>query len=161
MDPNQHVLPPPPAEIVLDPPAPMFGEAEYDAQGGSAHEFWYSEAGGFQKSNVRNHEYVRASWLINSRMIEEFEESLKEAYQQGYIEADVAQIFADIFGFGLSSEYQFTVTVDFTFTVEVPLDADPDSIVDNLNFEVSEGWGVDYSLDNVDYDVTSSDYVGC
>lgn len=159
-------LPPPPAEIdlsgiTLDPPAPVFGQAEYDAQGGMQHTFWYAEGDAFGRTDVRNYEYIRARWLSNSRMIDEFEASLKEAYTQGEIEADVAQTFADIFGFELTREYEFTVTVDLTFTVEVPLDTDPDSIADNLNFEVSEGWGVDYSLENVDYTVTTSDYVEC
>ena len=156
--------------ITLDPPAPvaaqpeydaqggLFGQAEYDAQGGPEHTFWYAEAGGFHRTNVKNHEYVRASWLSNSRMIDEFEASLKEALAQEEIEADVAQTFADIFGISLKREYEFCVTVEFTFTAELGQDDDVDSVVDNLSFSVESGYYSDVEIDNTDYSVQDTSY---
>jgi hypothetical protein len=150
------LLPPPPGEIVLDPP--VYGEAEYVAQGGAQHQFFAKVGNGFQEYNVYQFEYNQRSNFSMTNMISEFTDSLKEALAQGEIDSDVAQTFADIFDINLKRSFEFTATVEFTFTVEVDNDADVDCVVDNLNFEISEGWGVDYELDNCDYNVSYSNY---
>lgn len=150
------LLPPPIDEIVLDPP--VYGEAEYVAQGGAQHKFFAKVGSGFQEYNVHQFEYNQRSNFSMTNMISEFTDSLKEALAQEEIDPDVAQTFAEIFDINLKRSFEFTATVEFSFTVEVDNDADVDSVVDNLNFEISEGWGVNYELDNSDYNVTYSDY---
>ena len=150
------LLPPPPGEIVLDPP--VYGEAEYVAQGGYNHKFFAKIGNGFQEANVHQFEQYQRSNYSMTNMISEFTDSLKEALAQQEIDPDVAQTFAEIFGINLKRSFEFTATVEFTFTVEVDNDTDVDCVVENLNFEISEGWGVDYELDNSDYNVTYSDY---
>lgn len=150
------LLPPPPGEILLDPL--VYGEAEYIAQGGYNHKFFAKIGNGFQEANVHQFEQYQRSNYYMTNMISEFTDSLKEALAQQEIDPDVAQTFAGIFGINLKRSFEFTATVEFTFTVELDNDSNVDSVVDNLNFEISEGWGVDYELDNSDYNVISSDY---
>ena len=154
------LLPPPPGEILLDPP--IYGEAEYEAQGGGQHPFWFSFGNRnnpmYQKGNVAGYEFARANANSTSNMIDEFTTSLREALAQDEISADVAQTFADIFDISLKRSYEFTVNVEYTFTVELDSEDDPDGVVGNLNFEVSDGYGSIYNLDNVDFSISNSDY---
>jgi len=149
------LLPPPIDEIVLDPP--VYGEAEYVAQGGAQHKFFAKVGSGFQEANVYQFEYNQRSNYSMTNMISEFTDSLKEALAQEEIDPDVAQTFADIFDINLKRNFEFIVTVEYTFSVELDNDTDVDCVVENLNFEVSEGYNV-YELDNSDYNVTYSDY---
>ena len=149
------LLPPPPGEIVLDPP--VYGEAEYVAQGGYNHKFFAKVGSGFQEANVYQFEQYQRSNYSMTNMISEFTDSLREALAQGEIDSDVAQTFADIFEINLKRSFEFTVTVEFTFSVELDNDTDVDSVVENLNFEVSDGYN-DYELDNSDYNVSYSNY---
>lgn len=151
-------LPPPPAEITVDLKP---GEAEYLAQGGRDFNFWYksTESGdAYIKTDVSTHEYLRNVYYKNMQKVSIFENTLKEAVSQGEIDPDIAGEFAAIFGFTLKRSYEFTATVEYTFTVELGYDDDPDCVVDNLNFDLSEGWNIDYELDNVDSNITYSDY---
>lgn len=148
------LLPPPPGETAIDL-APY--EAEYIAQGGYNYKFYAKVGNGFQVANVFQFEQDRRNNVSMTNMISEFTDSLKEALAQQEIDPDVAQTFADIFDINLKRNFEFTATVEFTFTVELDNDADVDSVVDNLNFEVSDGYN-DYELDNSDYNVTYSDY---
>lgn len=149
------LLPPPIDEIVLDPP--VYGEAEYVAQGGAQHKFFAKVGSGFQEANVYQFEYNQRSNYSMTNMISEFTDSLKEALAQEEIDPDVAQTFADIFDINLKRNFEFIVTVEYTFSVELDNDTDVDCVVENLNFEVSEGYNV-YELDNSDCNVTYSDY---
>ena len=148
------LLPPPPGETAIDL-APY--EAEYIAQGGYNRKFYAKVGNAFQVANVFQFEQDRRNNVSMTNMISEFTDSLKEALAQGEIDPDVAQTFADIFNINLKLNFEFTVTVEYTFTVELGNDADVDSVVENLNFEVSEGYN-DYELDNSEYNVTYSDY---
>ena len=154
------LLPPPPGEILLDPP--IYGEAEYEAQGGGQHPFWFSFGNRnnpmYQKGNVSGYEFLRSQINSLNGMVEEFTTSLREALAQDEISADVAQTFADIFDISLKRSYEFTVNVEYTFTVELDSEDDPDGVVGNLNFEVSDGYGSIYNLDNVDFSISNSDY---
>lgn len=154
------LLPPPPGEILLDPP--IYGEAEYEAQGGGQHPFWFSFGNRnnpmYQKGNVSGYEFNRSQINSLNGMVEEFTTSLREALAQDEISADVAQTFADIFDISLKRSYEFTVNVEYTFTVELDSEDDPDGVVGNLNFEVSDGYGSIYNLDNVDFSISNSDY---
>jgi hypothetical protein len=87
-------------------------------------------------------------------MIEEFTDSLKEAFAQDEIHRDVAQTFADIFDISLKRSYEYTVNVEYTFSVELDAETSPDDVVDGLKFEVSEGYGSDFNIDNVDYSIS-------
>ena len=138
--------------------APVYGEAEYDAQGGGNHKFFAKIGNGFQETNVHQFEQYQRSSYSMTNMISEFTDSLKEALAQEEIDSDVAQTFAEIFGINLKRSFEFNATVEFTFTVELDNDTDVDCVVENLNFEVSDGYN-DYELDNSDYNVTYSDYM--
>ena len=149
------MLPTPPDEIVVNL-AP--GESEYLAQGGFNHIFYAKINGTYQMVNVYQYEqYQRRATMLDG-MAKEFEDALKEALADGSIDSDVAENFASIFDINLKRSFEFTATVEFTFTVELPIDSDVDCVTDNLNFEISEGWGVDYDLDNVDASVTYANY---
>ena len=150
------LLPPPSGETLLDPP--VYGEAEYVAQGGYNHKFFAKIGSGFQEVNVHQFEQYQRSSYSMTNMISEFTDSLKEALAQQEIDPDVAQTFADIFDINLKRNFEFTVTVEYTFTVELDNDTDVDCVVENLNFEVSDNYTDDYALDNSDYNVTYSDY---
>lgn len=154
------LLPPPPGEILLDPP--IYGEAEYVAQGESQHPFWFSfgtrNTPMYQKGNVAGYEFLRSQNGSLSGMAEEFAASLREALAQDEIHRDVAQTFADIFDISLKRSYEFTVNVEYTFSVELGAEDDPEDVVDSLNFEVSERYGSDYNLDNADFSISNSDY---
>ena len=149
------MLPTPPDEIVVNL-AP--GESEYLAQGGFNHMFYAKSNGNYHKVNVYQYEQYQRRAVMLDGMAKEFEDALKEALADGSIDSDLAQTFAYIFDINLKRSFEFTATVEFTFTVELPIDADPNDVADNLNFEISEGWGVDYELDNSDYNVTYADY---
>ena len=152
------MLPPPPAEIVVDLKP---GEAEYLAQGGRDYKFWYksTEFGdGYYKADVSTHEYMRNIYYKNIQKISAFENTLKEAVSQGEVDPDIAGEFAAIFGFSLKRSYEFTATVEYTFTVELDHNYDPDGVLDNFYFNLSECYNEGYELDNVDYNVTYSDY---
>ena len=150
------LLPPPPGEILLDPL--VYGEAEYVAQGQSQHPFWFAFGPRhnpmYQKATVASYEAARASNARLSGMIDEFTASLKEAFAQDEIVRDVAQTFADIFDINLKRSYEYTVNVEYTFSVELDAEDSPDDVVDGLNFEVSERFGVNYEVDNVDYSIS-------
>ena len=110
----------------------------------------------YQKGNVAGYEFLRSQNGSLSGMVEEFGNSLREALSQDEISADVAQTFADIFDISLKRSYEFTVNVEYTFSVELDAEDDVDDVVENLNFEVSEGFGSVYNLDNVDYSISGS-----
>ena len=155
------LLPPPPGEILLDPL--VYGQAEYVAQGESQHPFWFAFGPRhntmYQKATVASYEVLRASNARLVGMIDEFTASLKEAFSQEEIHRDVAQTFADIFDISLKRSYEYTVNVEYTFSVELGPEDEPADVVNNLNFELSEGFGYDYSLENVDYSISGgADY---
>ena len=149
-------LPPPPAEIVIEDIAP--GQLEYEAQGGMNHKFWAKIGNTYQQVNAYQFEMNLRNLQNKSGMIDEFEESLKEALAQDEISSDVAQTFADIFGISLKREYEFCVTVEFTFTAELGQDDDPDSLADNLQFSVEAGYYTNAEIDNTDYSVQDTSY---
>jgi len=144
-------LPPPPGEIVVDL-AP--NEAEYLAQGGANHRFFAKIGNGFQEVNAYQFEYKYRESAMQRGMIEEFTESLKEAFAQDEIHRDVAQTFADIFDISLKRSYEYTVNVEYTFSVELDTETSPDDVVDGLKFEVSEDYCSDFNIDNVDYSIS-------
>ena len=154
------LLPLPPGEIIVEDI--VYGQLEYEAQGGSQHPFWFAFGNRnnqmYQKGNVAGYEFLRFQINSLNGMVEEFTTSLREALAQDEISADVAQTFADIFDISLKRSYEFTVNVEYTFTVELDSEDDPDGVVGNLNFEVSDGYGSIYNLDNVDFSISNSDY---
>jgi hypothetical protein len=150
-------LPPPPEVIVVNL-AP--NEAEYLAQGGANHRFFAKIGNGFQEVNAYQFEYKYRESAMQRGMIEEFTDSLKEAFAQDEIHRDVAQTFADIFDISLKRSYEYTVNVEYTFSVELDAETSPDDVVENLNFEVSDCYGFDFNIDNVDVAVSGHvDYV--
>jgi hypothetical protein len=152
------LLPPPPGEIIVEDVLP--NELAYINQGKANHEFYAKIGSMYHKMNVYQYEVKHRQVEMQRGMIQEFEASLKEAIAQDEIHADVAQTFADIFDINLKRSYEFTVNVEYTFSVELDAETSPDDVVDGLNFEVSERYGSDYNLDNVDYCISGSlDYV--
>jgi hypothetical protein len=149
-------LPPPPGEIIVEDIVP--GQLEYQAQGGSDFKFWNKVSDThYSQTNVYQYEMIRRSLANKVSQIEQFEEALKEFLSDEFIDSDIAETFADIFDISLKRSFEFTATVEFTFTVELDNDTDVNSVIDNINFEVSDGYN-NYELDNSDYNVTYSDY---
>jgi hypothetical protein len=91
--------------------------------------------------------------------VDHFENALKEALQEGEIDSDLAEKFAGIFDISLKKTYEFTVTVEYTFSAIVPMNIDPNNIVDELNFNVeSYCYSDDIKIHDENAYVTYSDY---
>lgn len=142
---------------MIDAPAVPL-QAEYEAAGGINQTFYAKVGNHYNLVNAYQYEAQHRALTSRIGMIEEFEESLKEALAQEEIDAEVAQTFADIFGISLKREYEFCVTVEFTFTAELGQDDDVDSVVDNLSFSVESGYYSDVEIDNTDYNVQDTSY---
>lgn len=143
-------------DMIDAPLAPL--QAEYEAAGGINQTFYAKVGNHYNLVNAYQYEAQHRALTSRIGMIEEFEESLKEALAQEEIDAEVAQTFADIFGISLKREYEFCVTVEFTFTAELGQDDDVDSVVDNLSFSVESGYYSDVEIDNTDYNVQDTSY---
>lgn len=96
----------------------------------------------------------------NRRMFNLFEETLKTAVSDEAIDSELAQEFADIFGFAMTTTYSFEVTATFTGSVEVPLGEDFDDFEGYLSasLEVEYGGGAfnDFEWSTEDVTVTNS-----
>ena len=69
------------------------------------------------------------------------------------LEYDYAKTFADIFDILLTKQVEIEYTITATATIEVPINADPDTVADNVYCE-----RVDFSTYESDYEVLESDY---
>jgi len=143
---------------MIDTPALAPLQAEYEAAGGINQTFYAKVGNHYNLVNAYQYEAQHRALTSRIGMIDEFEESLKEALAQDEISSDVAQTFADIFGISLKREYEFCVTVEFTFTAELGQDDDPDSLADNLQFSVEAGYYTNAEIDNTDYSVQDTSY---
>ena len=147
-------LPPPPAEIVLDPL-----ESAYETQGKNLHTFVYQNPDDdkFYETNVNNYMFFFTQYKYLSSQRDYFEDTLKDRVRDGDIDIDIARDLADCFGIELSRSVQYCVQVEYTFMVDVPLDVeDPSDVVDNINFEMVNGWGMEYDIDDSDYQIIHS-----
>jgi predicted DNA-binding protein YlxM (UPF0122 family) len=66
---------------------------------------------------------------------------------------DNAKTIADIFDIVLTKQVEIEYTITATATIEVPINADPDEVADNVYCE-----RVDFSTYESDYEVLESDY---
>ena len=151
-------LPPPPAEIVIDPNDLL--EKAFIDQGGNNHKFvvQHPDKPEYFETTVHNYNFHFQNNNRLSSQRDYFEDTLKDRVRDGDIDIDVARDLADCFGIELSRSVEYCVQVECTFTVYLPLDADPDDVVDNLNFEMVNGWGMEYDIDDSDYQVIYSQY---
>lgn len=69
------------------------------------------------------------------------------------LEYDHAKTIADIFDIILTKQVEIEYTITATATIEVPINADPDEVADNVYCE-----RVDFSTYESDYEVLESDY---
>jgi hypothetical protein len=69
------------------------------------------------------------------------------------LEYDYAKTIADIFDILLTKQVEIEYTITATATIEVPINADPDEVADNVYCE-----RVDFSTYESDYEVLESDY---
>ena len=144
---------------IVETPAPIHGQAEYEAQGGANHKFWNKVSDTFySQGTVYQYEMLRQQYSEKVRQIEEFEETLKEFLSDENIDSDTAESFASIFGISLKREYEFTVTVEFTFTAELDMDDDPEDVSSNLEFSVSPGYYSGIEIDNDNYEISDYQY---
>jgi hypothetical protein len=95
--------------------------------------------------------------------VDHFERALKGAIDDEAIDSDLAKEFAGIFDIQLGKMYEFTVNVEYTFGVIVPMNTDPDDIIDNLRFIVESDCYYGYYSQGIeiydeDVNVTHSDY---
>ena len=152
-------LPPPPAEIVIDTSPENPRAVAFAAQGGNSHTFIYQPDGTndlYLEGSVYQFKSLRDTNQKYSQQVESFEYALKEYLKSEEIDPHIANEFADIFGISLTREVQFCVQVEFTFCVEMPLDADPDDVPENVNFEVTAGYGSDIDINEYDANIIHS-----
>jgi hypothetical protein len=151
-------LPPPPAEIVIDPINPL--EQAFNAQGGNQHKFVVQNptTSDYFETNVSNFNYHYSNSVKLSRQVASFEEIIKDRVRDGDLDVDNARELADCFGIELAREVQFCVQVEYTFTAEVPLDEDVDSAIENFNFNVEAGWGSEVDIDHVDTQIIHNEW---
>lgn len=102
---------------------------------------------------------TQGAYSRQTSAVEAFEVALKEAVQEDVIDFVLAEQFAAIFDISLEKMYEFTVTVEYTFSATIPLDKDPENIVDNLNFTVESAYYSDgIEINDEDANVIHTNY---
>jgi hypothetical protein len=148
-------LPAPPEVIDLNDPHAGFTDAEKLAALTARYEELQSQHNQTHVTFLN----TQGAFRRQTNAVDDFENALKEAIQQGVIDSDLAEEFAGIFDIQLEKMYKFTVTVEYTFFVTAPMNTDPDGIVENLNFNVESGYYSDgIEINDEDANVTHSDY---